>query len=260
MGCANDTLRRGERHHRRGPPPAAKEVTTVAQQGDTGRGVAVVGGGAGALGRAVVERLLADGWPVVVPVRRPQDADLPAAATVVACDLRVAAEIDAVATAVRALGPWRALVNASGGYAGGEAHRIDDEEMQDHLELNLLGPWRLARAAARAMIEQGGGGRIVNVASRAAVDVAAGQAAYQVAKTALVRLTEVMALELREHDITVNAVMPSIMDTPANRFAMPRADHSRWPRPSQVATTIAWLLSDDSVLVSGASIPVFGRA
>jgi NAD(P)-dependent dehydrogenase (short-subunit alcohol dehydrogenase family) len=219
----------------------------------------VVGGGAGALGRAVVDRLLADGWAVVVPVRRAQDADLPSQATVVAADLRVVAEVDVIADAVRGIGPWRAVVNASGGYTGGEAHRIDDDEMVDNLELNLLGPWRLARAGARAMIEQAEGGRIVNVASRAAVDVAPGQAAYQVAKTALVRLTEVMAVELREHDITVNAVLPSIIDTPANRFSMPNADHDRWAKPAQIAATIAWLLGDDATLVSGGSIPVFGR-
>jgi NAD(P)-dependent dehydrogenase (short-subunit alcohol dehydrogenase family) len=224
------------------------------------RGVAVVGGGTGALGRVVVERLLAGGWPVVVPVRRPEDAQLPPAAVIVPCDLRVTEEIDGVVAAVRELGPWRTLVNASGGYSGGEAHRIDDEEMLDQLELNLLGPWRLARAAARAMIEQQAGGRIVNVASRAAVDVAGGQAGYQVAKTGLVRLTEVMALELREHGITVNAVLPSIMDTPANRFAMPRADHSRWPSTAQVAATIEWLLGDDADVVSGAAVPAYGRA
>jgi NAD(P)-dependent dehydrogenase (short-subunit alcohol dehydrogenase family) len=224
------------------------------------RGVAVVGGGGGALGRAVVERLLAGGWPVVVPLRRPQDADLPSAVTVVSADLRVAEDVEGIAAAVRGIGPWRALVNASGGYSGGEAHRIDDDEMQDNLELNFLGPWRLARTAARSMIEQAAGGRIVNVASRAAVDVAGGQAAYQVAKTALVRLTEVMALELREHRITVNALLPSIMDTPANRFAMPNADHQRWPKPAEVAATIAWLVGDEAELISGAVIPAYGRA
>lgn len=224
------------------------------------RGVAVVGGGAGALGRSVVDLLLAGGWTVVVPVRRPEDAELPAAATIVPCDLRITEEIDGVTAAVRELGPWRALVNASGGYSGGEAHRIDDDEMMEQLELNLLGPWRLSRAAARAMIEHRGGGRIVNVSSRAAVHVAAGQAGYQLAKTALVRLTEVMALELREHNINVNCVLPSIMDTPANRFAMPNADHARWPTTAEVASTIGWLLSDESALVSGASVPAYGRA
>ena len=224
------------------------------------RDVAVVGGGAGALGGAVVERLLADGWAVVVPVRRPQDAEIPSGATVVRCDLRDSAEVDAVAAAVRQIGAWTALVNASGGYSGGEAHRIDDKEMQDHLELNLLGPWRLARTAARAMIEHKRGGRIVNVASRAAVDIAPGQAAYQVAKTALVRLTQVMALELGEHGITVNAVMPSVLDTAANRFAMPNADHSRWVAPARVAATVAWLVSPQADVVSGAAIPVYGRA
>jgi NAD(P)-dependent dehydrogenase (short-subunit alcohol dehydrogenase family) len=231
-------------------------VNQVAEQRD----VVVVGGGAGALGGAVVERLLADGWAVVVPVRRPQDAELPAAVTVVRCDLRVTHEVEAVATAVRGIGPWRAVVNASGGYSGGEAHRIDDAEMLDQLELNLLGPWRLARAGARAMIEHKQGGRIVNVASRAAVDLAAGQAAYQVAKTAMVRLTQVMALELREHGITVNAVMPSVLDTAANRFAMPNADHSQWVAPSRVATAVSWLVSSESEVVSGAAIPVYGRA
>ena len=222
--------------------------------------VVVVGGASGALGRAVVERLLGEGWTVVAPVRRPQDADLPAAVRVVRCDLRETAEIDALATRVAGLGAWRALVNASGGYSGGEAHRIDDTEMLDQLELNLLGPWRLARAAARAMIAQGGGGRIVNVASRAAVDVAPRQAAYQLAKTALVRLTQVMALELSEHHITVNAVLPSVIDTPANRFAMPRADHSRWVAPERIAATISWLLGDAAGVVSGAAVPVYGLA
>ena len=224
------------------------------------RGVAVVGGGAGSLGRAVVSHLQGDGWTVVVPVRRPQDADLPGGAVPVRCDLREAAEVEALAGAVAQRGPWRALVNASGGYSGGQAHRIDEAEMIDQVELNLLGPWRLARAAARAMIAGAGGGRIVNVASRAAVDVAAGQAGYQVAKTALVRLTQVMAVELGEHGITVNAVMPSIMDTPANRFAMPEADFSTWVPVEKVASVIGWLAGGDSDVVSGAAVPVYGRA
>jgi NAD(P)-dependent dehydrogenase (short-subunit alcohol dehydrogenase family) len=232
----------------------------VAEQRGNGRGVATVGGGTGALGSAVVDRLAADGWSVVVPVRRPPDSGLPAGVTAIPCDLRNPAEVAALAVAVGRMGPWRAVINASGGYAGGEAHRIDDEEMIEHLELNFLGPWRLARAGARAMIDQGGGGRIVNVGSRAAVEVAPGQAAYQIAKAALLRLTQVMALELREHDVTVNAVLPSIMDTPANRFAMPNADHSRWVPVERVAATIAWLLSPDADIVSGGAIPVYGRA
>jgi NAD(P)-dependent dehydrogenase (short-subunit alcohol dehydrogenase family) len=222
--------------------------------------VVVVGGASGALGHAVVERLLGEGWTVLAPVRRPQDAELPAGVAVVQCDLREPAEVDAIAPAVSRLGTWRALVNASGGYSGGEAHRIDDAEMVDQLELNLLGPWRLARAAARAMIAAGGGGRIVNVASRAAVDVAPRQAAYQVAKAGLVRLTQVMALELGEHRITVNAVLPSVIDTPANRFAMPKADHSRWVAPERIAATVSWLLGDAAEVVSGAAVPVYGLA
>lgn len=223
-------------------------------------GVAVVGGGTGALGRAVVDRLLADGWRVAVPARRVEDAGLPAGVAVERCDLGSPEDVSRFAAAVSSLGPWRALVNCSGGYAGGSAHETEDGEALRMLDLNLLGPWRLATAAARAMARSGTAGRIVNVAGRAAVEPAAGQAAYQVAKAALLRLTEVMALELRESGITVNAVLPSVMDTPGNRSSMPRADRSRWVPVEQVAAAVAWLLSDDAAPVSGAAVPVYGRA
>lgn len=223
------------------------------------RRLVVVGGGAGALGRAVVTRLLADGWPVVVAARHLPDPVIPGA-LFAACDLGDPAAVEALAGRVRAEGEWAGVVNCSGGYAGDLAHRVSEEDRAARLDLNLLGPWRLAAAGAGAMEEQGGGGRIVNVLGRAAVEVAAGQAVYQVAKAALLRLTEVMAAELRESGITVNAVLPSIMDTPANRAAMPDADHSRWVPVERVAATVAWLLSPESDLVSGGSVPVYGRA
>ncbi|MGH7746512.1 MAG: SDR family oxidoreductase, partial [Candidatus Dormibacteria bacterium] len=168
------------------------------------------------------------------------------------------ATVEALDTRVRSEGGWAAVVNCSGGYAGDLAHRVGEEDRAARMEANLLGPWRLAAAGARAMEEQGGGGRIVNVAGRAAVEVAAGQAVYQVAKAALLRLTQVMALELRESGITVNAVLPSIMDTPQNRRDMPDADHSRWVPTERVAAAIAWLLSPEADVVSGAAVPVYG--
>jgi NAD(P)-dependent dehydrogenase (short-subunit alcohol dehydrogenase family) len=228
----------------------------AAHEGD----LAVVGGGTGALGRAVVERLVTDGRRVVVPARHPDAVELPASVTVIRCDLSKSADVEAFGSKAMALGRVTALVNCSGGYAGGTAHEVSEEDIIQQLELNLLGPWRLARLAAQAMIAAGAGGRIVTVLSRAAVDVSPGQAAYQVAKTAAARLTQVMALELRDHGITVNAVLPSVMDTPANRAAMPAADHSRWVQVADVAATIGWLLSREAEVVSGALLPAYGRA
>jgi len=223
------------------------------------RGIAVVGGGAGALGRAVATRLASDGFTVVVASRRPPDPHVPGA-LFVQTDLGVPADVDALTARVRAEGRWTAVVNASGGYVGDLAHRVSEDDRGARLDLNLLGPWRLAAAAARTMEQQGGGGRIVNVLGRAAVEVAAGQAVYQVAKAALLRLTEVMAAELRDAGITVNAVLPSIMDTPANRAAMPGADTSPWVPVERVAAAVSWLLSPESDVVSGAAVPVYGRA
>ncbi|HEX3608003.1 MAG TPA: SDR family NAD(P)-dependent oxidoreductase [Candidatus Dormibacteraeota bacterium] len=221
------------------------------------RRLAVVGGAAGALGRAVVTRLVADGWGVIAAARH--DPQIPGAAFA-ACDLSDPASVETLARVVVAEGQWAAAVNASGGFAGDLAHRASEEDRAARLDLNLVGPWRLAAAAARAMEDQGGGGRIVNVLGRAAVEVAAGQAVYQVSKAALLRLTEVMAVELRDAGITANAVLPSVMDTPTNRAAMPDADHSRWVPVERVAAVIAWLLSPDAAEVSGAAVPVYGRA
>jgi NAD(P)-dependent dehydrogenase (short-subunit alcohol dehydrogenase family) len=223
------------------------------------RGLVVVGGGGGALGRAVVARLLSDGWPVIVAARRPPEPEI-AGALALVCDLSDPASVEALADRVREQGRWAAVVNCSGGYAGDLAHRVSEDDRAARLEVNLLGPWRLAAAGARVMEEQGGGGRIVNVAGRAAVEVAGGQAVYQVAKTALLRLTQVMTAELREAGITVNAVLPSVMDTPLNRRVMPDADHSRWVPTDRVAAVVAWLLSPEADQVSGAAVPVYGRA
>ena len=219
------------------------------------RGVTVVGGGTGALGSAVVERLVAAGKRVVIPTRHPEHEDAREGATLIACDLDDQGSVDRLRAAIDAIGPWEALVSASGGYAGGRAHEVDDAAVAAQLGTNLLGPWRLARAAAASMIAAGTGGRIVVVASRAAVELARGQAAYQVSKAAVLRLTQVMAAELRVHGITVNAVLPGTMDTASNRESMPRADRSSWVSTGSVAGVIEWLLSGDSAAVTGAAIP-----
>jgi NAD(P)-dependent dehydrogenase (short-subunit alcohol dehydrogenase family) len=219
------------------------------------QGVTVVGGGGGALGSAVVTRLVASGSRVVVPARHPERIDARDGVTVVGCDLDDAASVDRLRKAVEAIGPWQALVSASGGYAGGKAHETDDPAIEAMLGANLLGPWRLARAAAASMIAAGSGGRIVFVASKAAVEVARGQAAYQVSKAAVLRLAQVMAVEMKGHGITVNSVLPDTMDTPGNRASMPKADRSSWTSTDSVAAVIEWLLSDAAGIVTGAAIP-----
>ena len=219
------------------------------------QGVTVVGGGGGALGSAVVARLVASGTRVVVPARHPDRVTAQVGVTVVECDLDDAESVARLRDAVEAIGPWDAMVSASGGYAGGKAHEIDDAAIDAQLGANLLGPWRLARAAAVSMIGAGSGGRIVFVASRAAIDVARGQAAYQVSKAAVLRLAQVMAVELHGHGITVNAILPGTMDTASNRESMLKADRSSWVSTDSVAALIEWLLSDSAGIVTGAAIP-----
>jgi NAD(P)-dependent dehydrogenase (short-subunit alcohol dehydrogenase family) len=219
------------------------------------QGVTVVGGGGGALGSAVVARLVAAGATVVIPARHPDRVAPQDGVSVVECDLDDTESVARLRGVVEAIGPWRAAVTASGGYAGGKAHETDDIGIDAMLRGNLLGPWRLARTAAQSMIAAGSGGRIVLVASKAAIDVARGQAAYQVSKAAVLRLAQVMAAELHSHGITVNSVLPGTMDTPANRASMPKADRASWVTPGSVAAVIEWLLSDDAGIVTGAAIP-----
>ncbi|MFZ2032190.1 MAG: SDR family oxidoreductase [Candidatus Dormiibacterota bacterium] len=218
-------------------------------------GITVVGGGGGALGSAVVSRLTAAGRRVVIPARHPGRFAPPAGATEIECDLDDLASVTRLRATVEAMGAWEGMVSASGGYAGGRAHEVEDAAIQSQIAANLLGPWRLARAAAASMVAGGTGGRIVIVASRAAVDVARGQAAYQISKAAVLKLAQVMAAELQGHGITVNAVLPGTMDTSANRESMPKANRSSWVSADAVAAVIEWLLSDDAAAVTGAAIP-----
>lgn len=219
------------------------------------QGVTVVGGGGGALGSAVVSRLVAAGRQVVIPARHPDRVKKQDGVTVVPCDLDDPAGVAALRPAVEKLGRWEAVVSASGGFAGGRAHETDDAAIETMLAGNLLAPWRLARTAAASMIAGGAGGRIVFVASKAAIEVARGQAAYQVSKAAALRLAQVMAVELQGHGITVNAVLPGTMDTASNRASMPKADRSTWVSIDSVAAVIEWLLSEAGAAVTGAAIP-----
>ena len=219
----------------------------------------VVAGGAGGLGRAVVRELAARGARVVSGDRRPPANE----ARVAAVDYRTldAADEASVSAFFAALpeAPL-ALVNTIGGYAAGPS--IAESEVaqwRQQLEVNLLSAALLTKWAVRRMAPAQAG-RIVHVASRAATQPGAHAFAYTVSKLGVVRLVEAAAAENVESGITVNCVLPSIIDTAANRAAMPKADFTRWTKPEQIARVIAFLVSDDAEIVSGAAIPVYGRA
>jgi NAD(P)-dependent dehydrogenase (short-subunit alcohol dehydrogenase family) len=152
------------------------------------------------------------------------------------------------------------LVNAIGGfYAGDPVTATPLDAWQRMLTLNLQPTFLFAKHAAQAMSSHRWG-RIINVSSRAAHSGRKNAAAYATAKNGVITLTEAQAEELRDSGVTVNAIVPSIIATPNNRAAMPKADTSRWPTPGQIARVVLFLASDDAELVSGAAIPVYGRA
>jgi NAD(P)-dependent dehydrogenase (short-subunit alcohol dehydrogenase family) len=218
----------------------------------------VIAGATGALGRATAEHFRDAGWTVIGLARPASLERIPDGVVPVACDISSAAGVARLGDVVAEHGTWRALAVCSGGFAMGDAVATGDEEIAAQLEINLLGPWRVARVAATAMREHGGG-RIVVTLSRAAVAVSPGLAAYQVSKAAAARLVEVMAAELRGDGITVNGVLPSVMDTPSNRSSMGEKQADTWVSTAQVAAVIGWLCGEDAADISGALVPVYGR-
>ncbi len=228
--------------------------------------IALVTGGAGALGSAVVETLLGAGATVVVPQRgAEQPPDLrqrltPSAAQRLAgisLDLRDESAVQATYRRVAAeYGGIDLLINLAGGFAGGSpVHQSSWELWQDQLDKNLKTTVLSCAAAVPHMIERGGGA-IVNVAARSATRDGANVAAYAAAKRAVMQLTEALASELRDAAITANTILPGIIDTPANRRSMPNADFSRWIAPSAIARVILFLVGPDARIISGAHLPV----
>lgn len=232
--------------------------------------VAVVTGGAGALGGAVVQALLDAGATVVVPFHKPGELDtlrerlaLPPDAPLSGepVDLTDEAAVTAFFAGVAASpGGPDLLVNLAGGFGGGKpVHEGSWSIWQQQLDLNLKTAVLACAAATPHMITRGGG-TIINVGTRTATQPAARFAAYAAAKRAVLQLTEALAAELRDHAITANAILPSMIDTPANRAGMPNADHSTWVAPEQIARVILFLAGPDARIISGAHIPVYGRA
>ena len=218
----------------------------------TGRS-ALITGGSGGLGAAVVRAFLDDGWRVIAPTR---DGSTPVGAVGVRADLTDEAAVAAVAT--EAAGdtgaPLRAVVNLVGGYAsGGRVHETPVAGFEAMLRLNLR-PTYLVTAAALPHLVAAGGGSVVCVSSRAALSPFAGAAGYVTAKAAVLAFAEAVAVEYRADGVRCNTVLPGTIDTRANRAAQPSADTSRWTDPADIAAVIAYLAGNGTV--TGARIPV----
>jgi NAD(P)-dependent dehydrogenase (short-subunit alcohol dehydrogenase family) len=231
--------------------------------------VALVAGGTGALGAAVSLAFLQEGAAVIATYRRKEERErLEAAAATNASRLEgVEADLTgekAASTLVRRIveghGRLDVLVNAVGGYAGGASlWEADAGELDRMLDVNFRPCWTLSRAAAPVMVAQKSGA-IVHVVSGAALEHAAGQAVYAASKAAALALTDSLAADLRGTGVRANAILPSVIDTEANRRAMPKADFGKWPKPEEIARVILFLCHDAAALVHGAAIPVYGHA
>lgn len=223
----------------------------------------LVTGGTGGLGGAVTAAFVETGWRVVVPVRDGSPrADPPAGAQIVPADLTDPASVQrAVAVAAADRGaPLRAVVNLVGGYAsGGLVHETPVTEFERMLALNLR-PTYLVTHSALPHLVAAGGGSVVCVSSRAALAPFPGAAGYVTAKAAVLAFAATVAVEYRQAGVRCNTVVPSVIDTPANRAAQPNADHSRWVQPAEIAAVIRFLAGDESAPTSGATIPVYGKA
>jgi NAD(P)-dependent dehydrogenase (short-subunit alcohol dehydrogenase family) len=227
--------------------------------------VAMITGAAGALGRAVAAAFAASGARLVLHDLQAKGLEAAFGAETdarlfIAADLADGAAVAAgVAKARGKFGRIDALCNIAGGFHMGEpVHETSDDMFSRMIELNAGSVLRTARAVVPVMLAQGGG-KIVNVAAMGGLSGGATMAAYAASKSAVIRLTEAMALELRDKNVNVNCVLPSTIDTPANRTSMPGADHSRWVPPAALADVILFLSSDAARAIHGAAIPVVGR-
>jgi NAD(P)-dependent dehydrogenase (short-subunit alcohol dehydrogenase family) len=222
----------------------------------------LVAGGTGALGGAVLRELVESGWDVTATwvVDRERDrveSDLGDSVGLVRADLMDPGGAEA---AVDAAGDLEGVVNLVGGFASGPlVHETEPDQFMGMIRLNLLPAFLLARAAMPRLVERGGGA-FVGVSARSAVRPFAGAAGYVTGKAALLAFVQALDAEYRESGVRCNAILPSVIDTPANRAAQPDADHSRWVPPERIAKVIRFLVSEDSGPLSGAAIPVYGLA
>ena len=235
------------------------------------RDAAFVTGGTGALGRAVTKRFLDDGYRVAVTYRSLEEwnalqSEHPGPAregTLLGLECDVTQEESvrrAIGAGVERFGGLRVLLHVAGGYRGGQpVESLDERGLRGMLELNLVSAFWAAKHAI-PHLKRGEGGRLLFISSRGAVETYPGASAYAAAKLGLHALVQTLAKELKKSGVTANAVLPSMIDTPANRASMPDADFSAWVPPAAVAGLLAFLASRGADHTSGALVPIYGRA
>jgi NAD(P)-dependent dehydrogenase (short-subunit alcohol dehydrogenase family) len=222
---------------------------------------AVVTGGTGALGRAVVGRLLASGATVHVPVYAVEELegfpyrDHDAVQVHKGLDLRIEGHVVRLFAATSSL---YASIHLAGGFAMGPIASTKLDDWEHLMQMNATTCFLSCREAVRAM--GGREGRIVNVAARPVLVPTGQMTAYAASKAAVAALTLSLAEELSGSSIWVNAIVPSIIDTAANRAAMPDADHHAWPKPEEIAETVVFLASPQNAVTRGALVPVYGKS
>jgi NAD(P)-dependent dehydrogenase (short-subunit alcohol dehydrogenase family) len=230
--------------------------------------VVLVAGGTGGLGRAVSLAFLEEGARLVVTYRKQEEldtlkklaADNSSQLEGYDVDVTNEAEVSQLVEGIAGRhGRLDAMVNTVGGYAGGvKLWELDTKVFDQMLALNLRSGYALSRAAVRVMLKQGSGA-IVNVAAKAAIDHGAGASAYAASKAAAVAMLDCLAEDLKGTGVRVNSVLPSIIDTEANRKAMPDADFTKWPKAEDIARVILFLCGDNANVIHGAAVPVFGN-
>ena len=230
--------------------------------------VIVLTGGTGGLGTAVVKRLADQDYRFAITYLVPEEARLFEKAVGVNEDRLMLSRVDATNTSeithfmqqvAERFGAIHIVCSLVGGWAGGrDVEETDDVRFDRMIDVNLRSAFATIRAAI-PHLKRAGWGRLLMIGSRAAVENPAGQAAFNAAKAGVAALGATVAQELEDTGVTANVIVPSVIDTPATRKALPFADYINWPTPDQIAAVIEFVLSDASAVISGAMIPVYGR-